>query len=578
MPCRLTPLIRRAVLSKGRHRQSRRLFATHSNNDEWDIVIVGGGPNGLALASALVASQPIRESLRIALVEAADLDKVRQWTPDSDTYSNRVSSITNASKDFMQKIGCWTHVDRHRTNPIAEMQVWDGVSDSRITFSASDMKHQVNAEIDGVKAIAHMTENLNIQCGLLRNLAERGAVSIIDKVKVSQIVREQKEGGGWPLVHTSDGRVLRTRLLVGADGFNSPVRAYAGIESFGWSYDTRAIVATLFHPPRGLGLHVPNTTAYQRFLPTGPIAFLPLTSTASSLVWSTKPDLAEAISKSDPAVLATMVNAAFRLPEISMRHLHHFLLGETATIDALLEEVRWRERSHDIDPHSAYSTFTSTSQDGIPPGDYDSIPPIVTSIQPGSIASFPIRFNHAESYIGESDEGARTALIGDAAHTIHPLAGQGLNMGLADADALAACVHNAVVLGNDIGSRTALIPYARARYFENHKLLAATDKLHKLYSTTLGPVVWARSVGLEVVNELDSVKEALMMSAGGNSSSSYDPSPANRSNAGDSLWPMAARGVEVLSGTFDTAKLVGKGLGGLAASNVTKLLSSYAKR
>jgi ubiquinone biosynthesis monooxygenase Coq6 len=235
------------------------------------------------------------------------------------------------------------------------------------------------------------------------------------------------------------------------------VRSYANISSFGWSYNTQAIVATLFHAPRTRTEYQnANTTAFQRFLPTGPIAFLPLSSTASSLVWSTKPPLAATILASEPTVLATMVNAAFRLPDISVKYLHDLVLeahrtGSTLTGPTVLDEVRWRELSHAIDPNSAYSSCASeTTGIGIPPTDSDMLPPLVTSIQQGTMASFPIRYNHTDAYAGEGFEG-RTVLVGDAAHTVHPLAGQGLNMGLADVQVLARCIENTVLQGGDIG-------------------------------------------------------------------------------------------------------------------------------
>ena len=208
----------------------------------------------------------------------------------------------------------------------------------------------------------------------------------------------------------------------------------------------------MFHAPRLEGLQNPNTTAYQRFLPTGPIAFLPLSPTASSLCWSTKPSLAAALTSVDSKVLAYMINAAFRLPEVSIRHLHRVLLEEQqgVTPESILEEIRWRERSHNIDQYSAYSSQVFEAV-GIPPNDAELVPPVVKSIQPGTVASFPLRLSHADSYIGEDDRGSRTALLGDAAHTTHPLAGQGLNMGLGDAQALADCIHSAVLVGGDIG-------------------------------------------------------------------------------------------------------------------------------
>ncbi|KAI5120265.1 hypothetical protein M0805_004601 [Coniferiporia weirii] len=544
----------------------------HNGVQDCDVVIVGGGPAGLAFANALVSHQPIKQSLRIALVEASDLDRVRQWSLSENAFSNRVSSITNASRKFLGDTGAWDNVEESRVTRIEEMQVWDGVSDARINFNASDVGFGYNN--GQAPHMATMAENLNLQRALLRSLETSGAVEIMDKTKVDSI-ESDVERGGWPLVHTSNGGILRARLLVGADGPNSPVRSYAGIESYGWAYDTRAIVATLNHAPRLPGLQTPNTTAYQRFLPTGPIAFLPLSPTASSMVWSTKPSLATALAAVDPQVLVHMINAAFRLPEVSMRHLHRIMLegGEQTSPEALLDEIRWRERSHDIDQYSAYSSLTSDAV-GIPPIDAESLPPVVTSIQPGTVASFPLRLTHADSYIGEGERGSRTVLLGDAAHTIHPLAGQGLNMGLADAQSLAECIYSAVLVGGDIGSRTTLLPYARGRYFENHKLLSVTDKLHKLYSLTLPPVVWARSVGLEVVNELDALKAAVMMSAGSSGTSTVKRFERQETTP----WAAAARGVELVGSVVDSAGLVGRTVGGVMATGLNNLLNSAGRR
>jgi len=209
------------------------------------------------------------------------------------------------------------------------------------------------------------------------------------------------------------------------------------------------------HASRG-AYEGPNTAAYQRFLPTGPIAFLPLTPTISSLVWSTKPELASALLACDPAVLALMINAAFRLPNVSVRYLADLILtaqanGTPISLDALREAVQFRELSHGVDRHSAYSSLRNSHNcQGVPPVDSESVPPLVAELQTETIASFPLRYNHAETYFGEGRSG-RTVLVGDAAHTIHPLAGQGMNLGLADVQCLARCIKNSLETGGDIG-------------------------------------------------------------------------------------------------------------------------------
>ncbi|KDQ51050.1 hypothetical protein JAAARDRAFT_140997 [Jaapia argillacea MUCL 33604] len=551
--------------------------ASGPHPEERDVVIVGGGPAGLALAGALASYKHVRDSLSITLVEAGDLSSVENWSLNSGSFSNRVSSITNASQAFLKAVGAWDHVENDRTSPIEEMQVWDGVSDARITFTASELGLTAANNDSGVSPqMARLTENLNLQRGLLRHLSASPGIQISDKVKVKAIESEVREGGGWPLIHLSDGRTLRARLLVGADGFNSPVRSYAGISSFGWSYDTQAIVATLSHPPR-TPFEPPNTTAYQRFLPTGPIAFLPLSPTASSLVWSTRPPLAAALTKGVSGVLALMINAAFRLPNVSMEYLHKVILeaeaaGTPLTLSQIKDEISWREKSHNIDKHSAFSSMlTESNQTGMPLEHSETLPPLISSIQPGTAASFPLRFNHAESYIGEG-KGSRTVLVGDAAHTIHPLAGQGLNLGLGDVECLARCISNTVLQGGDIGSHTALLPYAQERYIENHKIMSACDKLHKLYTTTFEPVVWARSVGLEVINELDSIKAALMLSAGS--------SPKGRSShrPGAAGWNRAAQGIEGLAGGFKVASMLGGAAADVVGSGLRQLLKSLPQK
>ncbi|KAF7969689.1 hypothetical protein HWV62_26204 [Athelia sp. TMB] len=441
--------------------------------------------------------------------------------------------------------------------------------------------------------MARLTENHNLQRALLARLTALPHVQLLENTKVASISSSvsthatsspsapstsspdpPNPSASWPIVRLSTGRTLRTRLLIGADGFNSPVRAYAGISSHGWAYPTQAIVATLAHAPLSSDGPSPNTVAYQRFLPTGPIAFLPLAEGASSLVWSTTPELAKALlasenSEAGKGVLSAMVNAAFRLPDVSMRHLHRVILESQGTLTAsqIEDEIAWREKSHAIDAHSPLSSsaLSAPAASTFGYGEDAGLPPRVTAVHAGTAASFPLRYNHADAYIGEG-RGARSVLVGDAAHTVHPLAGQGLNMGLGDVQALVSAIEAAVRTGGDVGSHTALLPYARAQWAPNHTLMSAIDKLHKLYASTFEPVVWARSVGLEVLNELDGVKGAVMGGAGAR----VRTTRGGRAVGGG--WDVAAKGVEGIAAGLEGAKLVGGVLAGAVLGGVQKLL------
>lgn len=417
----------------------------------------------------------------MALVEAQDLARLQSWTLPQDRFSNRCSSLTPSSAKFLDRIGAWSHLDRRRIQEYHEMQVWDGITDARIEFDWGGSAGAADT------TIAYMIENLNLTSGLVKRLGQLGGVHLFDNVKVDRISfgqeTEEMDLSRWPVVHLAGGRQLHARLLVGADGANSPVRTFAEIESRGWDYERHGLVATLELEgedwTRG---HA--KTAYQRFLPTGPIAMLPLPGPYASLVWSTTVSNAALLKNLSPKDFAAMVNAAFRLGPVDLRYMHTLTEGHS-------DEVHWRL--------------------GHVPQNSCHLPQVVTGVQQDSVASFPLKMRHADTYIGE-----RIALVGDAAHTVHPLAGQGLNAGQGDVQSLVQAIETAVEHGQDIGNSMSLEPYLAERYAANHVVLGVCDKLHKLYSIQSGPLVPLRSLGLSAVNAFSPVKSFLMNQAAGN--------------------------------------------------------------
>lgn len=443
----------------------------YSSQSVSDVVIIGGGPAGLTLAAGLKNNAATR-GLDVILVEGSDMERLQKWGPDN--FENRVSSLAPKSVRFLESIGAWEHLRHERIKDYDQMRVWDGCSQAKIEFDPYILGE--NAEI------AWMVENSNLQQALVRRIEQlneqnkQKKTTIKDGSRVKSISRQ--EGTNWPVVTLENGDEICTRLLVGADGANSPVRTFAGIQARGWDYNTHGLVATL-----QLEWEDFRSVAFQRFLPTGPIALLPLPDGYASLVWSTTPEKAAHLKKLSPEDFCAMVNAGFRLGTADLEYLH--------TIDTNInDELEWRMQHTTIE-------------------DPDNTMPIpVVNVIDNSRASFPLKMKHVDTYVGD-----RVALVGDAAHTTHPLAGQGLNMGQSDVANLVGAVETAMKRGLDIGTPLSLEPFWKQSYLANHAKLGIVDKLHKLYTTDFYPVVQLRSWGLNMVNSSDAIKRFLMSNA-----------------------------------------------------------------
>ncbi len=345
-------------------------------------------------------------------------------------YDLRVSAVTLASVSIFKAVGAWEAI-KHRVAPVREMKVWDATGTGSIHFDAAEM---------GEPCLAYIIENSLMQSALVERLHHFTNVHYLCPVEIETLELNPEAA----LLKLKDGRKLNARLLVGADGAQSRVRELAGIAMRRFPFEQKGIVANVV-------TEKPHAeTARQRFLPTGPLAFLPLPEPhLCSIVWSAETKRADELMALD--------DAAF--------------LGE-------LQQV---------------------SGDML--GQVQSI---------GRRAAFPLALSHAVSYVSE-----RLALVGDAAHTVHPLAGQGVNLGYLDAATLAEVLLDAAGQKKDIGALPVLRRFERWRKGENMAMLAVTGGFKQLFSNNLPGVRELRNLGLDLTNAATPIKNLIMRRASG---------------------------------------------------------------
>jgi 2-polyprenylphenol 6-hydroxylase len=383
-----------------------------------EVVVVGGGVVGASSALAF-----LREGFDVALVERGP--RPAPFRPEA--HDARVYAIAPASVRFLEALGAWKAVREARAGAYERMRVWERSPGRALGFDAAEL---------GVPELGFIVEDSLLRASLWSAL---GAASVRTGVGVADC----EFGPGRSRLKLGDGDVLEAALVVAAEGAESKLRERAGLESGGWHYPQRSITCHV----ETAQMH--RRTAFQRFLPGGPLAFLPLADGRSSIVWSTTTAEAEA--------LMALPDEAFR-----------------ARLSGAIDDVLGPVRS--ATPRLA----------------------------------FPLRLLHASEYVREG-----LALVGDSAHVIHPLAGQGVNLGLADAEALAAVAAAARDAKRPIGRRRVLQRYERARQAANLEVMALTDALHRLFRSRAPGVAALRELGMGLVERSGPLKHALARRAMG---------------------------------------------------------------
>jgi len=384
-----------------------------------EVLIVGGGMVGLTLAAALAG----------AGIEVAVLDRESPQHQRESAFDGRASAIAWGSVQALAGIGLWPALEP-LAEPILDIRVSDGPSLLFLEYRHAEVAPH---------PLGYIVENREMRKALLAHLARLPTVKLLAPVELLSLERERAHVRARLL----GGRTLEASLAIAADGRNSRLREDAGIAVTSWSYPQIGIVATIAHERPHEGV------AHERFLPAGPLAFLPMRGKRSSIVWTEHRALAPALLALDEAAFAA---------ELARRFGPY--LGRLTR-----EGPRW---------------------------------------------SYPLALLHAERYVDE-----RLALIGDAAHAIHPIAGQGLNLGLRDMAALAEILVDAKRLGLDLGGADLLERYQHWRRFDNVALMLATDALNRLFSNSTPLVRLVRDLGLAIVNELPPLRRFFMRHAMG---------------------------------------------------------------
>jgi 2-octaprenylphenol hydroxylase len=405
----------------------------------YDVVIVGGGIIGAALAAALGGS-----ALKVAVIEPQ-----APPAPPADGFDLRVSALTLASQTVLERVGAWPGIVARRVAEVRAMRVWQargvpaaaydaggGAAARRSDGGFGEIRFEA-AEI-GEPCLAYIAENSVIGAALYEGIGRHANIHWIAGAFGAL------EAGGRPTVTLADGRRLGARLVVGADGADSAVRRSLAVPVRRLDMRQLGIVATV-HTERP---H--EDTAWQVFLPTGPLAFLPLSEArACAIVWSADRARAEELLALDDAGFRAALAQAFGER-----------LGRIETVSAR--------------------------------------------------AAFPLRLAHADRYVAEG-----AALIGDAAHVVHPLAGQGANLGLLDAAALAEVVLDAAAGRRDIGAAWVLRRYERWRKGENIGMIAVTGGFKYLFGNDWPVVSQLRAAGLSLTDRLGPAKNLIMRRAAG---------------------------------------------------------------
>lgn len=392
---------------------------TSDNTHHVDLVIVGAGLTGMALALAAGSI-----GLNAAVIERAPRAALL-----ADTFDGRVTAIARGSKIMLDRLGAWQWLDAN-AQPINDIRVNEGYGIAQV--------HYDHREVGG-EPLGWIAENRHIRQALLTAIDACPLIKILNGSTITEIDQTPNRAAAT----LADGTALAAPLLCLADGRHSYWRGQVGIDATVKAYGQFGLVATFAHEKPHHGV------AVERFFPDGPFAMLPITGGRSSIVWALEERRAQRLAELDDAAFTAEVESRF---------------GET--LGALqLEGPRW---------------------------------------------SYPLSLVVTQAY-----SKGRVALVGDCAHGIHPIAGQGWNLALRDVAVLAEIIGERAAVGLDFGDVDALDHYSRWRRADGVALIGITDGINSLFANDISAIKMAREAGLSLVEQMTPAKQFFMRHAMG---------------------------------------------------------------
>ena len=391
---------------------------------KFDIIVVGAGINGKVMSLAAA-----HQGFSVGLV---DQKKIVEDTLQK--FDGRAYAIAFSSIQMLRKLNLWDKISK-TAQPILNIKVSHGTlergpSSSSITFKNADIEES---------PMAQMVEDRYLRQCLSSEIKKNNLVDVIEQKSVRQIIdyKDKKQ------LMLNDSSKIQASLVIASDGIKSPISKTMDIRKMGWNYKQTGLVCSVQHE------YCSKNTAYQYFLPEGPLAILPLQNNIASIVWTENIQNASTISKmSDDDYLTAL----------------HKRLGD------FLGQLKLT----------------------------------------GKRFSFPLSLSIAEKYVTSN-----FAVIGDAAHGYHPIAGQGLNAGFRDVAALVDVITSARDRGENFSSLNVLSRYQEWRRFDNQTLGFATDNFNKMFSSYNPLLSSVRNFGMRIIEKSGYGKRAFMRQAAG---------------------------------------------------------------